>query len=398
MKGTSDLRIRGLEPLTSPAELTQRFPTTERCAETVVGGREAIKAILRHDDDRLLAVVGPCSIHDPRAAMEYAGRLRELADQHRDRLVVVMRVYFEKPRTTVGWRGLIMDPRLDGSCDISGGLEIARKLLVDITALGLPCGTEMLDPIVPQYIADLISWSAIGARTTESQTHRNMVSGLSMPVGFKNGTDGNLQIAIDAMASARHPNAFIGIDEKGQTVVLHTTGNTDTHVILRGSRTSTNFRRPELIYAAELLRDAGFDPSLMVDCSHGNSDRKPNLQPAVLKSVLETRRSGRKEVVGFMIESSLRDGKQDIPADLSRLEYGVSVTDACVGWETTVEMLKAAAGSAPGAPAPYSVARPWCRGAAGTTVICAPAFWKSARRSAEMPGSVNTASTSRSPA
>jgi 3-deoxy-7-phosphoheptulonate synthase len=202
----------------------------------------------------------------------------------------------------------------------------------------------MLDPVVPQYIADLISWSAIGARTTESQTHRNMVSGLSMPVGFKNGTDGNLQIAIDAMASARHPNSFIGIDEKGQTVVLHTTGNTDTHVILRGSRTGTNFKRPELIYAAELLRDAGFEPSLMVDCSHGNSDRKPNLQPAVLESVLETRRSGRSEVVGFMVESNLREGKQDIPPDPSRLEYGISVTDACVGWETTVEMLKSAAG------------------------------------------------------
>jgi 3-deoxy-7-phosphoheptulonate synthase len=342
MKGTSDLRIRGLEPLPSPEELRRKLPTTERCADTVVSGREAIKAILRHEDERLLAVVGPCSIHDPKAALEYARRLHRLHVELRDRLLVLMRVYFEKPRTTIGWRGLIMDPRLDGSYDISGGLQIARKLLVDITAMGLPCGTEMLDPVVPQYIADLISWAAIGARTTESQTHRNMVSGLSMPVGFKNGTDGNLQIAIDAMSSARHPNSFIGIDEKGRTVVLQTTGNTDTHVILRGSRTGTNYRRPELIYAAELLREAGFDPALMVDCSHGNSERRTNQQPVVLTSALETRRSGRREVVGFMVESNLREGKQDIPADPAQLEYGVSVTDACVGWETTEEMLRIA--------------------------------------------------------
>jgi 3-deoxy-7-phosphoheptulonate synthase len=343
MKATSDLRIRSLEPLTSPAQLRARHPLTEKAAETVASAREAIRAILRKDDHRMLAVVGPCSIHDPAAALEYAGRLREAADQVRDRMVVVMRVYFEKPRTTVGWRGLIMDPHLDGSYDISGGLEIARKLLVDITALGLPCGTEMLDPIVPQYTADLISWAAIGARTTESQTHRNMVSGLSMPVGFKNGTDGNLQIAIDAMSTAKHPNSFIGIDQQGTTVVLQTTGNTDTHIILRGARTSPNYRRPDVIYASELLRESGFEPAIMVDCSHGNSDRQPRMQPAVLRSVLETRRSGRCEIMGFMVESCLREGRQDIPADPSRLVYGLSVTDACVGWETTVEMLRAAA-------------------------------------------------------
>jgi 3-deoxy-7-phosphoheptulonate synthase len=342
MKRTSDLRISSIEPLVSPQELERSHPLTDKSADTVVAGREAIKAILRGQDRRVVAVVGPCSIHDPLAAMEYAGRLHEAAERCRDRMVVVMRVYFEKPRTTVGWRGLITDPHLDGSYDISRGLAIARKLLIDITGLGLPCGTEMLDPIVPQYTADLISWASIGARTTESQTHRNMVSGLSMPVGFKNGTDGNLQIAIDALSSARHPNSFIGIDPEGKTVVLQTTGNSDTHIILRGSRTGTNYRRPDVIYAAELMREAGFAPAVMVDCSHGNSDRQPRQQPVVLKSVLESRRSGCKEIIGFMIESNLREGRQEIPSDPSRLAYGVSVTDACVGWETTEEMLGAA--------------------------------------------------------
>ena len=343
MNKTSDLRIRALVPLTSPKELRTRYPLTQSAADTVTAARDGIKAILRHQDDRLLAVVGPCSIHDPKAALEYARHLADAARRLKDRLLVVMRVYFEKPRTTVGWRGLVLDPHMDGTYDISAGLDIARKLLVDINDMGLPCGTEMLDPVVPQYIADLIAWAAIGARTTESQTHRNMVSGLSMPVGFKNGTDGNLQIAIDAMASARNPNSFIGIDEDGQTVVLQTTGNTDTHIILRGSRTTGNYKRPDVIYAAELLREAGFDPALMVDCSHGNTDRQPRLQPVVLRSVLQTRKAGRPEIMGFMVESNLREGRQDIPADPRQLQYGLSVTDACVGWETTEEMLKAAA-------------------------------------------------------
>jgi 3-deoxy-7-phosphoheptulonate synthase len=342
MKRTSDLRISSIEPLVSPRDLQNRYPLTERSATAVIAGREAIKAILRREDMRLLAVVGPCSIHDPAAALEYAARLRQAAERFRERLVIVMRVYFEKPRTTVGWRGLITDPYLDGSYNISGGLALARKLLVDITDMGLPCGTEMLDPIVPQYTADLISWASIGARTTESQTHRNMVSGLSMPVGFKNGTDGNLQIAIDALSSAKHQNSFIGIDDQGKTVVLQTTGNSDTHIILRGSRTGTNYRRPDVIYAAELMREAGFPPAVMVDCSHGNSDRQPRMQPVVLSSVLQSRASGCGEVIGFMVESNLNEGRQDIPTDKSRLAYGVSVTDACVGWETTEEMLRSA--------------------------------------------------------
>jgi 3-deoxy-7-phosphoheptulonate synthase len=317
-----------------------RYPLTETAVATVVEGREAIKRILKHQDQRVLAVVGPCSIHDYRAALEYAQRLEKLKRRFAERLCILMRVYFEKPRTTIGWRGLIIDPKLNGTYDIASGLSLARRLLLEITSLGLAAGTEMLDPIVPQYIADLISWAAIGARTTESQTHRNMVSGLSMPVGFKNSTDGNLQIAIEAMASARHPHHFIGIDPRGQTSMLETTGNTDTHVILRGSRTGANYRKPEVVYAAELLREAGFDPAIMVDCSHGNSEKQPERQGEVLRSVLASRRSGCREIIGFMLESNLKEGRQSVPADPSRLEYGVSITDACIGWETTEELLE----------------------------------------------------------
>jgi 3-deoxy-7-phosphoheptulonate synthase len=317
--------------------------------ETVLESRTVIRRILTREDDRLLAVVGPCSIHDRQAALEYAGRLKELHERLKDRIYILMRVYFEKPRTTVGWRGLITDPHLDGSYDIATGLSLAWRILLEINDLGLPAATEMLDPIVPQYIADLIGWAAIGARTTESQTHRNMVSGLSMPVGFKNGTDGNLQIAIDAMASARQPNSFIGIDQDGQTSMLQTAGNSDTHMILRGSRSGPNYRRPEIIYASELLKEAGFLPAIMVDCSHGNSEKNPSEQSGVLRSILKTRASGCPEMIGFMIESNLHGGRQSIPEDRSQCKYGVSITDACVGWEETVEMLELAHREHPGA-------------------------------------------------
>jgi 3-deoxy-7-phosphoheptulonate synthase len=342
MQRTSDLRIRAVEPLISPRELKAPYPMTERAVKTVVASRAAIRRILSRDDDRLLAVVGPCSIHDRKAALEYAGRLKELHDRYEERICILMRVYFEKPRTTVGWRGLITDPHIDGSYDIATGLSLAWRILLEINDMGLPAGTEMLDPIVPQYIADLIGWAAIGARTTESQTHRNMVSGLSMPVGFKNGTDGNLQIAIDAMASARQPNSFIGIDQDGQTSMLQTAGNADTHIILRGSRSGPNYRRPEIIYASELLKEAGFLPAIMVDCSHGNSDKNPSDQIEVLRSILKTRASGCPEMIGFMVESNLVGGRQSIPQDRSQLRYGVSITDACAGWEETVEMLELA--------------------------------------------------------
>ncbi len=342
MQRTSDLRIRSVSPLVSPQELADRHPLNETAAATVIEGREAIRKIIRRQDPRLLAVVGPCSIHDYEAALDYARRLAVLKERYASRLHILMRVYFEKPRTTVGWRGLIIDPKLNGTYDIAAGLELARRLLLEIAHLGLGAGTEMLDPIVPQYIADLISWSAIGARTTESQTHRNMVSGLSMPVGFKNSTDGNLQIAIEAMAAARQPQHFIGIDPEGQTSVLETTGNEDTHVILRGGRTGTNYRRPDVVYAAELLKEAGFDAAIMVDCSHGNSEKQPGRQAEVLASVLASRRSGCRELIGFMLESNLTAGRQAIPADPRKLEYGVSVTDACIGWESTERLLEGA--------------------------------------------------------
>ncbi|UCF96792.1 MAG: 3-deoxy-7-phosphoheptulonate synthase [Spirochaetaceae bacterium] len=339
MKKTSDLRIRFVDPLISPQALKDSYPLPEDSADTVVESREAIQRILARKDHRLLAVVGPCSIHDYKAAIDYAERLKELRDRVGERIYILMRVYFEKPRTTIGWRGLIIDPQLDGTYHISEGLTLARRLLIEITGMGLPAATEMLDPIVPQYVDDLISWAAIGARTTESQTHRNMVSGLSMPVGFKNGTDGNLQIAIDAMASARHPHHFIGIDQEGKTSVLGTNGNTDTHIILRGSRTGSNYRKPEIVYTAELLKEAGFLPAIMVDCSHGNSDKRPEQQEEVLRSLLESRKSGCREVIGFMMESNLLGGRQDIPRDLSQLKYGISITDPCLSWEKTEQLL-----------------------------------------------------------
>jgi 3-deoxy-7-phosphoheptulonate synthase len=339
---TSDLRIRSISPLISPQELIDRHPLSERAAGTVVACREAIRRILRREDSRLLAVVGPCSIHDYQAALEYARRLRTLQERYASRLHVVMRVYFEKPRTSLGWRGLIIDPNLNGTYDIGAGLQLARRLLLEIAELGLGAGTEMLDPVVPQYIADLIGWAAIGARTTESQTHRNMVSGLSMPVGFKNSTDGNLQIAVEAMAAARQPHHFIGIDPQGQTSVLETAGNEDTHVILRGSRSGANYRKPDVVYTSELLKEAGFEPAIMVDCSHGNSDKQPEKQEEVLSSVLATRGSGCCELIGFMLESNLQPGRQAIPADPRKLEYGVSITDACIGWETTEQLLEKA--------------------------------------------------------
>jgi 3-deoxy-7-phosphoheptulonate synthase len=339
LKKTSDLRIRFVDPLISPQELKDCHPLPDDSADTVTESRAVIQRILSRKDDRLLAVVGPCSIHDYKAAIDYAGRLGELRKRIEQRIYLLMRVYFEKPRTTIGWRGLIIDPHLDGSYRISEGLELARRLLIEITGMGVPAATEMLDPIVPQYVDDLISWAAIGARTTESQTHRNMVSGLSMPVGFKNGTDGNLQIAIDAMASARHPHHFIGIDQEGKTSVLGTNGNTDTHVILRGSRTGINYRKPEIVYAAELLKEAGFLPAIMVDCTHGNSDKRAERQGEVLKSLLETRASGCREVIGFMMESNLHHGQQKIPRDPGRLKYGVSITDPCLSWEKTEQLL-----------------------------------------------------------
>lgn len=337
---TQDLRVARIRPLISPARLKEKLRITDAVSRTVFESREAVKHILSGKDKRLLVIVGPCSIHDRVSAMEYAGRLNALRVRVSEKLFIVMRVYFEKPRTTIGWKGLIADPFLDNSGDIEEGLKQARKLLLDITAMGLPAATEMLDPIVPQYTADLVTWAAVGARTTESQTHREMASGLSMPVGFKNSTDGNLQIALDAMESARHPHQFLGIDQQGMTSIVKTSGNLWSHLILRGGRNGPNYSAGSIRAAKGRLRAAGLRNGIMVDCSHANSEKKHENQEAVLKSVVNTRARGEEAVMGVMVESNINPGSQPLQKDPSRLKYGVSVTDACIGWDKTEELLE----------------------------------------------------------
>lgn len=338
MKNTYNIHITNIESAITPAALKSEFPITEAGSETVFQSRRTINNILTGSDDRLLAIIGPCSIHSPEAALDYAERLLRLHKLYSDKVFIVMRVYFEKPRTTIGWRGMIIDPDLDGSYNINNGLRQARKLLVKITDMGLPTASEMLDPIIPQFISDLISWAAVGARTTESQTHRNMVSGLSMPVGFKNGTDGSIQTAIDALQSAINPHSFLGIDEDGKICVLHTSGNPSVHLILRGGRQGPNYYEEFVEDAVELMNASGLNPALLVDCSHANSAKKPDKQMRVLRSLMDQRKRHR-EIKGFMLESNLFPGKQSIPGDPRDLKYGVSITDGCVGWETTEEML-----------------------------------------------------------
>ena len=351
---TQDLRVTEIVRLQPPRALKAGLPATEAANATVVRGREAIQRILAQQDDRLLVVVGPCSIHDVRGALDYATRLNALRQELGDRLEIVMRVYFEKPRTTVGWKGLINDPRLDNTYDIDTGLRTARSLLLDIAALGLPAATEFLDPIIPQYIADLISWAAIGARTTESQTHREMASGLSMPVGFKNGTDGSLQIAIDAMGASMRPHNFIGIDQEGVTSIVRTRGNPHGHVVLRGGRLSANYDAASIKDAEIKLAAHNLPKVLMVDCSHANSAKQPAKQEEVWHSVIEQRVAGTRSLIGLMVESYLEEGSQPMPKNAGQLRYGVSVTDACIGWETTERMLRW--GHAALAPAPASSA------------------------------------------
>ena len=342
MQRTSDVRIRSLVPLVSPADLVREYPITEAASTTVVTGREAVVRILNGEDRRLLCVVGPCSIHDEQAALEYAQRLLAVSRRTSDRLCIIMRVYFEKPRTTVGWKGLINDPHLDGSFDIPAGLRMARKLLIEINEMGLPAATEMLDPITPQYTADLVTWASIGARTTESQTHRQMASGLSMPVGFKNATDGNLQIAIDAMFSSRTPHSFLGIDADGRLCIVNTTGNPHGHLILRGGRSGTNYDPETMLAAVEGMTKAGLATNVMVDCSHANSDKDHRKQETVWHNVVEQRTAGNRNIIGMMLESNLFEGQQKLTDDRSKLRYGVSITDACLGWEKTEELLDAA--------------------------------------------------------
>src|SRR5437667_6468584 len=340
MQPTQNLHVKEIVRLLPPRELKDEFPMTERSNQTVVEGREIVKRILRGNDPRLLVIVGPCSIHDVDGALEYAQKLNRLREELADQLYIIMRVYFEKPSTTIGWKGLINDPHLDGSYDIDTGLKKARRLLLSITGIGLPAATEFLDPIVPQYLADLVSWVAIGARTTESQTHREMASGLSMPVGFKNATDGRLQIAVDAMMAARTPHSFLGIDQEGVTSIIRTTGNPHGHVVLRGGRLQANYDPESIAAAVGSLKKAGLSSVLMVDCSHANSGKQHARQEEVWKSVIHQRIGGNRTRIGLMAESYLEEGNQPIPKRLGELRHGVSITDACVGWETTERMLR----------------------------------------------------------
>jgi len=340
MVRTNNLNVSGLTPLIAPADLKQVLPLSEEDAEFVAKSRAQVQDILWNRDPRMMVVIGPCSIHDPKAAIEYAERLAKLNSELHDQLLLVMRVYFEKPRTTIGWKGLINDPDLNGTHLISKGLGIARRLMLNITAMGLPVATEMLDPITPQYMADTISWGAIGARTTESQTHREMSSGLSFPVGFKNGTDGNLQIAIDAMGAACHPHSFLGINREGRTSIVRTTGNPDVHIVLRGGNDKPNYAAADIAQAEKKLDKAGIKTTLMVDCSHANSLKDHNRQEAVMQDVMEQVAAGNAKIGSLMIESFLKEGNQKMADKLEDLEYGVSITDKCVNWETTERMLR----------------------------------------------------------
>ena len=334
---TDDLRIRALQPLISPADLIEALPCDAAMSETVAGARAACHAILHGDDDRLIVVVGPCSIHDPVAALEYAGRLRALRDTHGDALELVMRVYFEKPRTTIGWKGLINDPDLDGSFRIDTGLRTARNLLREIAAMGLPAGVEFLDIISPQYLADLVAWGAIGARTTESQVHRELASGLSCPVGFKNGTGGDVRIAVDAVGAASHPHHFLAIGKDGRAAIATTAGNPDCHVILRGGA-QPNFDAASVSAAAGVLQAQGRRAALMIDASHANSGKNPDNQPAVIDDIAGQIERGDRRIVGTMIESHLVAGKQALVPG-APLVYGQSITDGCIDWTTTERVL-----------------------------------------------------------
>ncbi|MBW4617669.1 MAG: 3-deoxy-7-phosphoheptulonate synthase [Desmonostoc vinosum HA7617-LM4] len=333
--------IENSHVLLTPHDVKVKLPLTKSAEQTVLRYRQELEHILDFRDRRKFIVVGPCSIHDPKAALDYSQKLKVLAQQVKDKLLLIMRVYFEKPRTTVGWKGLINDPDMDDSFHVENGLLIARSLLLQITELGLPAGTEALDPIIPQYISELISWSAIGARTTESQTHREMASGLSMPVGFKNGTDGSVQVALNALQSARNPHNFLGINQKGQVSVFQTRGNAYGHVILRGG-SQPNFDAANVKLVEEQLKQASLPPRIVIDCSHGNTNKNYKLQAAVLEDVVQQIVNRNTSIVGMMLESNIHEGSQPITPQRQQLQYGVSVTDKCIGWEETEKIILAA--------------------------------------------------------
>ena len=340
MQSTSDLNIVETRPLPTPAQLLAELPITESQAEFVTEARRDIRRIIFTDERRFLLIVGPCSIHDVEAGRDYARRLAALAKEVSDRVMIVMRVYFEKPRTTVGWKGLIMDPHLDGSHDIAAGLRAGRAFLREVLDLGLPTATEFLDPIMPQYIADLVCWGAIGARTTESQTHRQLASGLSMPIGFKNGTDGGLQAAVNAIKAAGQSHTFLSIRRDGVPAAVRTRGNRDCHVVLRGGAKGPNFSAAHIAETESLLAKAGLPASILVDASHDNSSKKPELQPDVLHALIGQIQAGNRSIMGAMVESNLGAGNQPFPQPKEQLDYGVSITDGCIGWETTEKLVR----------------------------------------------------------
>ena len=335
-----NLNVASQEALITPEALKKEMPLSDKAADTVSNGRQAIYNIMDGKDHRLFVVIGPCSIHDVEAARDYATRLKKLADEVSDTLLIVMRVYFEKPRTTVGWKGLINDPHLNDTFDIEQGLHIGRRLLLDINELGLPVATEALDPISPQYLQDTIAWSAIGARTTESQTHREMSSGLSMAIGFKNGTDGSLDVAVNAMKSVSHPHSFLGIDQQGQVAIIRTKGNNYGHVVLRGGGGKPNYDSVSVALCEQALEKAGLRKSMMIDCSHANSSKDPAIQPLVMQDVSHQILEGNTSIQSLMVESNIHWGNQPIPENLSDLKYGVSVTDACIDWPTTEKAIR----------------------------------------------------------
>jgi len=337
-----NVNVERMTEIPSPGEVQERIPLTDAAAQTVLAGRNALRAILERRDARLFVVVGPCSIHDPEAALDYAQRLKRLADEVQETLVLVMRVYFEKPRTVVGWKGFVNDPFMDDSFRIDEGIARARTLLMQLAELGLPTGSEALDPICPQYLAELISWYAIGARTTESQTHREMASGLSAPVGFKNGTDGGLEVAINAIRSAALPHGFLGVNSAGRTSVIRSKGNPHGHLVLRGGGGRPNYDTVSVRLAEQGLAKAKLAPNIVVDCSHANSMKDPALQPLVFNDCAHQILEGNRSIVGMMLESNIEAGSQPIPEDRSQLRYGVSVTDACIGWNSTEELLRRA--------------------------------------------------------
>jgi 3-deoxy-7-phosphoheptulonate synthase len=338
----SNAHIASSRVLLTPNDIQSKLPLTGPAKKTVLKFREEIESILKGQDDRKFIVVGPCSIHDLQAAEDYAKKLKKLAHQVKDKLLLIMRVYFEKPRTTVGWKGLINDPDMDDSFHIEKGLLIARSLLIKLAEMGLPTATEALDPIVPQYIGELICWSAIGARTTESQTHREMASGLSMPVGFKNGTDGSIQVALDALQSAIKPHHFLGINQMGQVSIFETTGNPYSHIILRGGNGKSNFDAASVKVAEEKFKEVNLTPRIVIDCSHGNSNKDHKRQAFVFENVIQQILNGNKSIVGLMLESNLYEGNQPFSKNLDELEYGVSVTDKCIGWDETEQLILAA--------------------------------------------------------